>query len=95
MSLEFERHAFIDMLHEIKPANCFIDSSVEYLIRFENLNEGFRHACRKIGIPKVDLPHINRSSRDRYQEYYDDELVDIVRGRFKHDIELGEYEFDD
>lgn len=46
---------------------------VDYLIRFEQLQEGFDHVCDVVGLPRAPLPHLN-ASKDRlpYQEYFTD-----------------------
>lgn len=34
---------------------------VDFIGKFENLNNDFRVACSKIGIQEIDLPHVNQS----------------------------------
>jgi len=70
-----------------KPLDCDID----FLIRFENLNEDFKKACDMLEIPFVELPQRNKSSRGHYTEYYDDELVELVRNRFSDEIKHVNY----
>ncbi len=45
---------------------------VDYVGRFENLEEDFAKICQIIGIQKVNLPHINKSSHRHYLKYYTD-----------------------
>lgn len=71
-----------------------LDRDIDCLIRFENLNDDFNKACKKIGLPDVPaLPVRNRSTRKHYSRYYDDELRDIVGKKFMNEIEYGDYEF--
>jgi len=66
--------------------------SMDYIIRFETINEGFKQVSAKIGLD-VELPHLNASSRSGYQSYYNDRTREIVASWFAEDIEVFAYEF--
>jgi Sulfotransferase family len=68
--------------------------NVDYVIRFENLAEDFRTLCGTLGLSPVSLPQYNRSNRDHYSSYYDDELRELVRARFAPEIERFGYMFE-
>jgi len=70
-------------------------ANVDCIIRFENLADEFRAVCDTIGIPPPALPRYNRSSRDHYSKYYDDELRELVRARFAAEIERFNYRFEE
>src|SRR4029078_7326840 len=70
-------------------------ANVDCIIRFENLADEFRAVCDTIGIPPPALPRYNRSSRDHYSKYYDDELREFVRARFAPEIERFNYRFEE
>jgi sulfotransferase famil protein len=68
--------------------------NVDYVMRFENLVDDFRAVCAALGISPTTLPQYNRSSREHYAKYYDDELRELVRKRFAPEIERFGYTFD-
>ena len=68
-------------------------ANVDYIMRFENLADDFRAVCAMIGISPPHLPQYNRSIREHYSKYYDDELRDLVRARFAAEIERFNYTF--
>ncbi|PYJ68312.1 MAG: hypothetical protein DME75_13340 [Verrucomicrobia bacterium] len=68
--------------------------NVDYVMRFENLANDFRSVCTTLGIPTASLPQYNRSNREHYSKYYNDELRELVRERFAPEIERFGYTFD-
>ncbi len=70
-------------------------ANVDYIIRFENLAHDFRTVCITLGISPATLPRYNRSSREHYSKYYDDELRHLVQTRFAAEIERFGYTFDE
>ena len=68
--------------------------NVDYVMRFETLADDFRHVSAALDIPAAPLPQYNRSSREHYAKYYDDELRELVRKRFAPEIERFGYTFD-
>ncbi len=68
--------------------------NVDYVMRFENLADDFSTVCGTLGISPATLPQYNRSSREHYSKYYDDELRELVRTRFAAEIERFGYIFE-
>jgi len=69
-------------------------ANVNYIMRFENLADDFRTVCAALGISPTTLPQYNRSNREHYSRYYDDELRELVRTRFAAEIERFGYTFE-
>jgi hypothetical protein len=68
--------------------------NVNYIMRFENLADDFRTVCAALEISPTGLPRYNRSNREHYSKYYDDELRQLVRERFAAEIERFGYTFE-
>lgn len=67
---------------------------VDYIGRFENLEQDWLHISSKTGLPKV-LPHQKRNGIDRknYRSYYDQAAQQIIGETFGEDIEYFGYQF--
>jgi Sulfotransferase family len=68
--------------------------NVDYIMRFENLADDFRKVCAELDISPMKLPQYNRSNREHYSKYYDDDLRELVRVRFAAEIERFGYAFE-
>jgi len=68
---------------------------VDFIGRYENLQEDFDQVCRTIGIAPRQLPHKRQAkNRSDYRKYYTDEIAELVARHFKPDIEAFGYTFD-
>ncbi len=66
---------------------------VDFVGRFENLNEDFQAICGKLSV-RHQLPALNRTGGAPYQSFYTDELVELVRYTYQSDIDEFGYRFD-
>ena len=65
---------------------------MDYVGRYETLQQGFGEVCRQIGIAEVDLERSNASEHDGYASYYDHELLAAVTTFYRRDFEVFGYE---
>ena len=68
---------------------------VDFIGRFENLQEDFAKVCKAIGATGITLGHHNQTVHEHYSRYYDDECLEFVTANCKRDIELFGYTFED
>ncbi len=66
---------------------------VDNVGRFETLDRDFEFALRKMGAGDLKIPHLLKSKRRDYKEYYTPRLKDLVAERYRGDIGLFGYDF--
>ena len=70
---------------------------VDFLGRFETIENDFRHALAQIGLTFDEaLPHAKRGVRQNnkhYRDYYDDRTRDVVGSWYEREIKLLGYSF--
>lgn len=103
--ITWDRNQFIKFLDNIPPIGTYISANldydfspnyynnIDYFIRFENLSKDFQKVCDLIGIPWVPLSVRNKSDKMHYANYYDEELIELVRKKYLDEIMFFEYEY--
>ena len=72
------------------------EMNLDFIGRFENLQNDFEHVCKKLNIDKATLPHVNKTPMKKkpYQEYYQSQkCIDEVAKLYKKDIDFFKYDF--
>jgi len=78
----------------VKTKKQKLGKNIDFLIRFERLDEDFEAVCKKLDISCSRLPKRNSSNRSHYSTYYDEELKECVRKKFNEEIIIGNYTFE-
>jgi chondroitin 4-sulfotransferase 11 len=65
---------------------------VDFIGRFENLQEDWKHVCDVVGMYE-ELPHRRKSNHHYYKEYYDEETINKISGLYSDDIEIFNYTY--
>ena len=68
------------------------DQLVDFIGRYENLEQDFAFICSQIGI-STRLPRLNVSKTNSYTDYYNEHTKNLVRKTFEPDIHLFKYSF--
>ena len=66
--------------------------TVDFVGRFESLQGDFSRITKAIGI-SAELPHLNASSRNNYQDYYSNNTRKIIATWYQEDIDYFGYTF--
>lgn len=66
---------------------------VDYVGKFEKIDKDFNEICSRIGI-SATLPRLNVSNTVPYQQFYNEETIELVRRTFEPDIRLFGYDFE-
>ncbi len=70
-----------------------LDRDINYLIRYESINEDFKNICEILDIEYEPLLQLHQSNRKHYSQYYDDDLKELVASKFDLEIKFMNYEF--
>lgn len=68
---------------------------IDFIGRFENLQQDFDFICKKIGLPQTKLQHLNRSNKldVKYYDVMTDKDINTLQNIFNEDIEMFNYSF--
>ena len=71
---------------------------LDFLIRYENLQDDFMSVCERIGLPQSALPSLktkSRSERRHYSTCYDDRTRELVAKIYHRHVEHFGYQFEE
>jgi chondroitin 4-sulfotransferase 11 len=99
-SLGRDESAWLYYSHLVRPQHELLfrpDGSlgVDYVMRFEALQEDFDHVCDAVGKPRRMLSHVNPSRREPYRHYFDADpgAREVVARHFARDLDLFDYRY--
>ena len=76
--------------------NSFIIDDIDFILKFENINNDYSDLCKRIGISENSLHRFKsniRKSKKNYRSYYNDYTRDLVKEKFEIVIKKFEYKF--
>ena len=86
-------------LNHVIPQVDFIDNSygikMDFIGRFENINQDLEKICDIVGIRRRRLPHLMKGERSFYTTYYDEIRKEKMGIRYAEDIKRFGYKFGD
>jgi len=95
---DFNSAVISNMLTTTNQKNWAFDDENKNLLnfigRFENIDQDFKIACEKINLPQIELKRFNRTTHENYKKYYTEETIKIIEKKFKEDIRIFNYKFD-
>ena len=68
---------------------------MDFIGRFENLEEDFAKVCRELGLEDTTLPNLLVSKSRNYKDVYDQETRDIVYHQYREEIDYFRFSFGD
>lgn len=83
--------AGIDLEHLLfRPQSWFLDAPLDFIGRYETLQQGFNEAQRRMGLPETILPRENGTVPND-PSVYDDETRELVRNLYSDDFKRFYY----
>lgn len=94
----FEDYLFARFANGAPTQTKFIENhgggiGVDFVGRFENIQDDFAEICRRIGI-RPGLGHRNATKHSDFRKYYSDKSAEYVAQACAHEIALYDYTFD-
>ena len=72
----------------------WIKPGVDFVGRFENLEEDFAYVCDKLQLDvELKREKLNSSKHEHYTDVYSDEAREVVSEMFAADIKMFDYKF--
>jgi hypothetical protein len=88
----FDQFVELDMRAASRPQHLYVDQSVT-ILKLEQIEQDFKQIQDYFKC-YIDLPVLNKSKHTHYSNYYNDHTKQIVADKFKRDIELYKYQYE-
>ena len=70
-------------------------NQMDYIIRYENLEEGFKEVCLKLDIPFEGFEVTNPSTHPHYSNFYNDDRLSKIDELYGDDAKIFNYSYED
>lgn len=72
------------------------EMAVDFVGRYEQLEDDFERICLELGVPRPELPHekVRHVKKEHYSTYYDEDTIEIVRQNYQEAIDIFGYRFE-
>lgn len=94
--IDYMRHIDIsspDLQLHLLPMTFWLNEDIDFIGKFENLQEDYNYVCQQLNIPIHQLNKTNASDHKDYREYYDNETRQIIESIYYKDITQFNYTF--
>mgnify|MGYP001042947676 FL=1 len=98
VKLQYQKKNFLDNGFEywltnghIAPQSKFLE--VDYVLKFESLANDFKKIQDLLHID-TPLPHINKTRRDNYKKYYNENTINYVYNKYIEEIKTFGYQYE-
>jgi hypothetical protein len=71
--------------------NPLKEIALNFVGRYEDLQQSYDTICETIGIPSTELGRKNTSSHNEFSDYYDEELRELVAAFYADDLRIFDY----
>ena len=71
--------------------DSFGSQSMDFIGRYENLDDDFNRVCEILGLPRKVLVQANKSGHSEFEQYYDQGTRDLVLKIYKDDFQAFGY----
>lgn len=68
--------------------------NVNFVGRFESITEDLREVWNKARFPKLDIPHLKKTPKADFRDFYNETTKCLVAERYEQDIKLFNYHFE-
>jgi len=84
-----------DKIVAIRPQHSFVTIDgkmvMDFVGRFENLQDDFNTLCDRFGFNRTELPHMVKGRYNKYDSFYTPEIREIVADHYSKDFEMFGY----